>query len=167
MNDARLYLEIALVSQVVSSIVFIAALVYAWIRWMLPVVLAAQERSNRQIAEGERHRDEVKGALEALRGEIETARHDAELIERRSTERGEHERRLMLAEATEAGDRALADAGRELDRARAAARARLRDEIVARALELARDDAKRLVNPALDARFVERFIGSVEPAARG
>ena len=37
-----------------------------WFRWLLPVFMAAQERSNKQIAEAERHRDEVKAALETL-----------------------------------------------------------------------------------------------------
>ena len=60
MSDSRLYLEIAIWSQVVSSIVFIGALVFMWFRWLLPLFMAAQARSNRQIAEAERHRDEAK-----------------------------------------------------------------------------------------------------------
>ena len=63
MNDAQFYIKIAIWSQVVSSIIFLGVLAYMWFRWILPVVMAAQERSNRQIAEAERHRDEVKGAL--------------------------------------------------------------------------------------------------------
>jgi F0F1-type ATP synthase membrane subunit b/b' len=167
MNDSQLYLEIAVWSQIVSSIVFIGLLIYMWVRWLMPVVLAAQERSNRQIAEAERHRDEVKGALEALRQEIETARHDALLIGQRANTRGQHERELLVKEATEAGERALADAAREHERARAAARRRLRDEIVERALHLAREDAARRVGPQLDARFVERFTRELEQAAHG
>jgi F0F1-type ATP synthase membrane subunit b/b' len=167
MSESQFYLQIAVWSQIVSSIVFIGVLVFMWFRWLMPVFLAAQERSNRQIAEAERHRDEVKGALEALRDDIENARHDAELIERRACVRADHERDALLKETAEAGERTLADARRELDRARAAARAQLRDEIVARALALAREDARRLVNPALDARFVEGFTGSREGSARG
>ncbi len=45
-----------------------AVLVYMWFRWILPVVMAAQERSNRQIAEGERHRDEVKARTRLAAG---------------------------------------------------------------------------------------------------
>lgn len=167
MSDSQLYFQIAVWSQIVSSILFIALLVYMWNRWLMPVVFAAQERSNRQIAEAERHRDEVKGALEALRHEIETARHDAALIAERASRRGEHERDLLVREATEAGERTLADADRELERARAAARQRLRDEIVQRALRVARDDAARRVGPDLDARFVDRFTNELEQAARG
>jgi F0F1-type ATP synthase membrane subunit b/b' len=167
MSVAQQYLQIALWSQVVSSIVFIAVLIFMWFRWIVPVVIAAQERSNRQIADAERHRDEVKGALEALHGEIEAARHDAQLIDERASARAEHERDLLFNEAQEAGQRALADAERELDRALAAARHRLRDEMLGRALALARSDAQQRVGPDLDARFVERFTGSLEQVTHG
>ncbi|MBV9332982.1 MAG: ATP synthase F0 subunit B [Candidatus Eremiobacteraeota bacterium] len=167
MSEAQQYLQIALWSQVVSSIVFTAALIFMWFRWVMPVVMAAKERSNRQIADAERHRDEVKGALETLRGEIETARHDAQLIEQRAGLRAEHERDLLLNEAEEAGRRTLADAERELDRALTAARHRLRDEMLEAALAQARHDAMERVGPDLDARFVQRFTGSLEPATHG
>ncbi len=167
MSESQLYFHIAVWSQIASSVLFIAALVFMWFRWLLPVFLAAQQRSNRQIAEAERHRDEVKGALEALREEIGSARHDAQLIERRVNQRVEHERDLSRREATGAGERALADANREFERARAAARHRLRDEMVAAALRLARESAMRRVGRDLDARFVDRFADSLEPAARG
>jgi len=166
-TDARLYLQIAVWSQIVSSIVFLGVLVFMWFRWFMPVVMAAQARSNRQIAEAERHRDEVKGALEALNAEIDTARHDAALIEKRAKARAGHERELLLKESTDAGERLLSDAGHELERARAAARHQLRDEILERALKLARDEAAARAGPALDARFVDALTGSLEHAARG
>lgn len=167
MSDAQLYLHIAVWSQIASSIVFIAALIFMWTKWVMPVVLSAQERSNRQITEAERHRDEVKGALDALRDEIETARHDAGLIERRADGRAEHEREALLRETAQAGERALADARLELERARAAARQRLRDEMVASALSIAREEAAQRLGPAADARFVDRFTDSLEAAGRG
>ncbi|MBV9027029.1 MAG: hypothetical protein JO311_00305 [Candidatus Eremiobacteraeota bacterium] len=167
MSDAQTYLQIALWSQVISSIIFIAVIVFMWFRWIMPVVMAAQERSNRQIADAERHRDEVKAALDALHAEIETARHDALLIEQRASRRAEHERDLLLNEAQAAGKRALADAGRELDRALAAARRRLRDELFEKALSLARGDAAQRAGPALDTRLISEVAGSLEQSARG
>ena len=164
MSDAAVYLQIAVWSQIVSSIVFVAVLVFMWYRWVLPVVMGAQERSNRQIAEAERHRDEVKGALDALNAEIDTARHDAELIERRAKARAEHERQLLLNESTEAGERLLGDAGRELERARAAARHELRDELLERALRLARDRAAAQAGPEIDRRFVDALTDSLDAA---
>jgi F0F1-type ATP synthase membrane subunit b/b' len=167
MNEERLYLEISIWSQVVSSILFIGALVFIWNKWIQPVVMAAQARSNAQIAESERHRDEAKDALGALREEIDSARRDAELIEQRAELHAQRERETILKEATEAGERALRDAGGELERARAAARRRLRDELLDRALQIARHDAVRRVDAALDSRLVERFVGSLEEIAGG
>jgi F0F1-type ATP synthase membrane subunit b/b' len=167
MNDLQFYIKIAIWSQVVSSVVFLGVLVYIWSRWILPVVMAAQARSNQQIAEAERHRDEANAALQTLREEIEGARHDAKLIEQRVSERTDHEREALLQETTEAGERALAEAGRELERARAAARQRLRDDLLENALRLARQDAARRVDAALDARLVDRFAGSLEGIAGG
>lgn len=167
MNDAKLYLEIATWSQVVSSIVFIAVLVFMWMRWVMPVMLAAQARSNKQIAEAERRRDEVKGALTALREEIESAGRDAQLIKARAEEHAEHERQALLSEATDAGERGVREAGRELERARVAARQRLRDDVLAAALALARRDAAQRVDGALDSRLVERFASTLESSARG
>jgi F0F1-type ATP synthase membrane subunit b/b' len=167
MSDSQLYLNIAIWSQVISSIVFIGALVFMWFRWLMPLFMAAQDRSNRQIAEAERHRDEAKAALETLREEIEGARHDAKLIEERVNERVDHERAALLQETTEAGERALAEAGRELEWARAAARQRLRDQLLEGALRLARQEATQRVDAALDARLVDSFAGSLEGIARG
>lgn len=167
MSDERLYFEIALWSQVASSILFIAALVFIWNKWIKPVVLGAQAHSNAQIAQSERHRDEAKEALVTLREEIDTARRDAELIGQRAEVHAQREREAMLKDATDTGERALRDAGGELERARAAARLRLRDELLERALEIARHDAVQRVGPAVDSRLVERFVGSLEETAGG
>jgi F0F1-type ATP synthase membrane subunit b/b' len=162
MSEAQLYIKIAVWSQVVSSIFFIAVLAFVWYRWMLPVLLAAQSRSNRQIAEAERHRDEVRGALTALREEIESARHDAGLIVARADVHARHEREAALKETTESGERTLHDAQGELGRARAAARQRLRDELVAGALKLARGDAVARVGPGIERRLIDGLVGSLE-----
>lgn len=166
MSD-QFYLQIAIWSQVASSVVFILVLIWMWFKFLMPVFLSAQERSNKQIAEAERHRDEVKAALDALQHEIETARHDADLITQRVAERIEHERLASLAEANEAGDRALRNAGNELERARAAANARLRDQVLERALQLARTTASQRIDGSLNARLVDRFIADLSNGARG
>jgi F0F1-type ATP synthase membrane subunit b/b' len=167
MSPSQLYIEIAIWSQVASSICFMAALVFVWFRWLQPVLLAAQARSNEQIALAERHRDEVKGALVALREEIGSAQRDAELIAQRAELHAAREHEALVTDAREAGERSLRDAQGELERARAAARERLRDELVERALRIARGDAVTLVTAPLDARLIERFVGSLEGRARG
>ena len=162
MSDAQLYLKIALYSQVVSAIVFIAVLVYIWNRWILPVVMAAQERSNKQIAEAERHRDEARDALTTLRDEIESAQRDAGLIGERAEVHGQHEREAALAEATTAGERQMRDAAMELDRARAAGRQHLRDAMIAGALQIARTEAPERLGAAGERRLVDAAVGSLE-----
>ena len=167
MSEESLYLEISIWSQVASSILFLGALVFIWNKWIMPVVLAAQAHSNAQITQSERHRDEAKEALVALREEIDTARRDAQLIGQRAEVHAQREREAVLKDATESGERALRDAGGELERARTAARLRLRDELLERALQIARHDAAQRVGPALDSRLVERFVGSLEEIAGG
>ncbi|HEY9086433.1 MAG TPA: hypothetical protein VIN40_10945 [Candidatus Tyrphobacter sp.] len=164
MNQEQTYLQIAIWSQVVSAVVFMAALIYIWGRWLQPTVLAAQERSNRQIAEAERHRDDAEAALTALRAEIENAHADADLIRARANTYAEHERQAALAEAAEAGERALRNARAELDRARAAARLRLRVELADKALAVARSDAERRIDARGNARLVEHFLATLESA---
>jgi F0F1-type ATP synthase membrane subunit b/b' len=167
MSEERLYLEISIWSQVASSVLFLGALVFIWNKWIMPVVLAAQANSNAQIAQSERHRDEAKEALVTLREEIDTAQRDALLIGQRAEVHAQREREAMLEEATEAGERSLRDAGGELERALAAARLRLRDELLERALQIARHDAVARIGPAVDSRLVERFVGSLEKSAGG
>lgn len=166
MND-KLYLEIAVWSQVASSVIFIAVLAYMWKRFAMPVLMAAQERSNQQIAEAERHRDEVKGALGALHDEILSAGRDAELIAQRADQHAVREREAMIEEAKEAGERTLRDAHGELDRARAAARQRLRDDLLERALQVARDEAAQRTGPSLDERLIAGFAGTLQEGTRG
>ncbi len=164
MGSSELYIQIATWSQVASALLFVASMAYIWMRWLQPMVLGARARSNRQISEAERHRDEAKAALEALRDEIERATRDAELIRRRADGQAVREREDIVAEAMAASERVLHNAAGELERARAAARLRLRDEIVAQALAEARDEAQRRVDAPANARLVERFLATLENA---
>ncbi len=160
--SAQTYLTIAIWSQVISAAVFIAALVYMWRRFIQPVVLAAQQRSNQQIAEAERHRDDAKAALTALQEQIEGAKRDAELIRARAERQAAYERNGIIAEATDSGERLVRNARGELDRARAAARERLRGELLARALESANAGAARLIDTSVNERLVHGFLSSLE-----
>lgn len=164
MNDPQFYVRIALWSQVVASVLFIAFLVWIWVKYLQPAVLAAQERQNKQIAEAERHRDEAKATLDLLRNQINGAAHDAEAIKHRAVAQAQREFDAAVAEAKDAGERALTNAGGELDRARASAREQLRREILDRALAQARQDAERRVDVSTNARLVSDFLGSLEKA---
>jgi F0F1-type ATP synthase membrane subunit b/b' len=166
MSADPFYIQIAIWSQVASAVLFVAALAYIWTRYLQPMVLTAQERSNEQIAQAERHRDEAKAALELLKGEIESAKHDAELIRERARTHAEREREATIAEVKEAGERTVRNAEGELARAREAARVRLRGELVGNALAHARDAAARRVDGAKNERLVEGFLTALESAPR-
>ena len=156
------YERIAVLSQVISAALFMVALVYLWIRFILPAVVAAQEAHNKQIAETVRHRDDAKSALDVLKAEIDGAQRDAEAIRQRARELAAYEREQTLAQAREDGERTLHGAEGELDRARAVDRERLRTELLDRALEIARTRATQRVDAAVQSKLLDNFVASVE-----
>jgi len=160
--DTWNYEEIAKWSQIVSAIFFYAVIVWMWIKFIAPALKQAQTDKNKQIAEAERHRDDAKAALDALRHEIEGAKHDATLIRTRADEQARREASTIVEEAREAGERALRNAQGEIDRARAAARVGLRAEFVDKALVLARVEAERRIDGPINARLVDGFATSLE-----
>lgn len=160
------YEQVAKWSDIISAILFLAVMVWLWMKYIAPAVLAAQENTNRQLAEAERHRDEAKAALELLRREIDGAKRDAQLIHERAATQAQHESEHLLAESKAAGERALRNAQGELDRARAAAREAFREELAAKALDLARREAESRVDGGVNARLVDRFVASLEHGAR-
>lgn len=156
------YEQIAKWSDIVSALLFLAVLVYLWFKYIQPVVLAAQEKSNDLIELAERHRDEAKAAIDALNRELEGAQRDAGLIRERAQGQAQREAETTIAEANAAGERALNNADGELERARASARRALRDEFAAQALDLARSQAQQRVDGALNVRLVQAFMTSLE-----
>jgi F-type H+-transporting ATPase subunit b len=156
------YEEIAKWSDILSAISFLAVLVYLWFKYIQPAVLAAQAKSNELIQVAERHRDEAKGAIEALTRELEGAQRDAGLIRERATGQAQREAEALVAEAKTSGERALHNAQGELARARAAARQQLRDELAEQALDLARSQAQQRVDGALNVKLVHAFVASLE-----
>jgi ATP synthase F0 subunit b len=149
-------------SQIVAAILFIGVLVWLWLKYIMPAILTAQERHNKQIAEAERHRDEAKAALDVLRGEIGTAGHDATLIVERADEQAQREHHTTIEQARDAGERSIRNAQLEFDRAMVAARDRLRDELASKALDRARDLAKARVDASENAALVDRFVTNLE-----
>jgi F0F1-type ATP synthase membrane subunit b/b' len=155
------YELIAQYSQVASSVLFLAVMVWIWNRFIQPAVLKAQENANAQIAQAERHRDQAKAALDALQGEIEAASRDADAIKQRCVVQARSEHDALIREAREAGERAVRNAQGELQRARQAARGRLRDELLEKALDTARVQAASRVDDPTNARLLQAFIASL------
>jgi F0F1-type ATP synthase membrane subunit b/b' len=161
-NHDSVYVQIAVWSQVLSSALFLCVLAWLWFKFIEPAIMAAQERYNKQIAEAERHRDEAKATLDLLKNEIDGAAQDAELIKRRADAQAAREYEATVIETREAGERAVRNARAEFARALAAARDRLRIELLDKALVQARRDATQRVDAALNGRLVDRFVGSLE-----
>ena len=155
------YEEIAVYSQVISAILFIAVLVWMWFKFIQPAVLAAQENHNKQIAEAERHRDEAKASLGALRQEIDGAKRDAALIAQRANDQAARESEATVTDAREGGERALRNAQGELVRARASAREEFRAELLERALAEARTAAANRIDSNVNSQLVNRFVSSL------
>ncbi|MGH7737138.1 MAG: hypothetical protein ACREMP_04640 [Candidatus Tyrphobacter sp.] len=166
MTQDAFYLQVAIWSQVASAILFVVALAYIWVHYLMPMVLAAQRRSNEQIAEAERHRDEAKAAIDLLQEDIESARHDAQRIAGRAERHAAREREAAIAQTRSAGARTIRNAHGEIERAREAGRVRLRSEIVAKALAAVRDAAQRRVDEAANKRLVHEFLSRVERTPR-
>ena len=160
------YEQVAKWSDIVSAILFLAVLVWLWVKYIAPAVLAAQENTNKQLAEAERHRDEAKAALDVLRQQIEAAHRDASMIAERTGNLAKHESESVLAAAREAGERAVRNAEGELERARAAARAGFREELASKALDLARSEASARVDAGVDTRLIQQFVASLDRGAR-
>jgi F-type H+-transporting ATPase subunit b len=156
------YTQIAEYSQIASAVLFLAVMIWIWIKFIQPAVLVAQRNANAQIAEAERHRDEAKAVLDSLQGEIASAQRDAEAIKERCRLQAQSEREAVLLEAREAGERAVRNAQGELGRARAAAREQLRDELLNQALQLARTQASQRVDERVNAQLVGSFLASIE-----
>ncbi len=159
------YEAIAVWSQVVSSVLFLVALVWMFNKFLIPVVMAAQTAKNEEIARTELHRDQAKATLETLKLQMGNAERDAASILDRARDQAKHERESAVAETKAAGDRALRNADSELERARAGARDGLRNELAQKALALARSEAAARITPGIGGRLVDRFIDSLEHGA--
>ena len=155
------YDQIAFWSQIAGFVLFTGALVWAWNKFLTPALAASAKASNDRVALGERHRDEMYAAVDSLRHAIDGAKLDAQAMMERVKERAQHERAAILAEAKDAGERALRNADLELARARMAAREQLRDALAEKALEIARTSANMRIDSTANARLVQEFIERV------
>lgn len=156
------YTAIAEYSQIASAVLFVVAMGWIWVKFIQPAVIAAHQNANAQLAEAERHRDAAKAQLESLQGEIDSARRDAIAIKQRVEAQAKVECEAIVSEARRAGERSVKNAQGELERSLAAARERLRDELLDQALTLARTQAQQRVDAGVNARLVGSFLSNLE-----
>lgn len=155
------YEAIATWSQVVSSVLFMAVLVWMFVKLIIPLVMTAQKNKNDEIARAEERRDAAKARLSELRASTGDADADATAIKERAVAQAERELQAAVAEAGDAGERALRNAQGELERARAAARQSLQNEFLEKALARARGEAAKRVTPAVNSELVDRFVNTL------
>ena len=156
------YEAIAQWSQVVSAIAFLGAMVWIWVKFIQPAVLTAQQAQNERIKEAEMHRDQAKQRLDSLQGAIGSAQSEAATMKERAVAQGQREHDAIVAESRDAGERQFRNAQGELDRARVAARERLRAELADKALDVATAEATQRVDAGVNAQLVTAFVSNLE-----
>ncbi len=160
MSDA-FYEQLAIGSQVVASVLFLVVLVILWNRYVSPAVIASQTRKNTELAESEARRDAARAETEVARGEIARAEDDARTIRARGEADAKRTREAILAAANAEGERLVRNADGELDRGRAAARDRLRTDMLEKAMQIAREASLHL-DEATNRRLVGEAVDSAE-----
>ena len=152
---------LAQVSQIVGAVVFVVVAVLIWNKYIAPGVKAYQASKNAELAEAEARRERIKADCAAAEAEIARAEADAQEIRARIVTIVGHDHGLAIAEAKAEAERIVRNAGGELDRARLAARDRMRVELVEKALAKARAEAPRRVDPATNKRLIDDTIAQL------
>ena len=149
---------LAQVSQIVGAIVFLIVAVLVWNRFIAPAVKAYTAAKNAELAEAESRREHMRADVAAARGEIETAEADAKMMAERAQLAVQRDRAKAIDDAQHEAERIVRNAEGELDRARMAARDRLRVEFIEKALAKARADATARVTDAANATLVRAVV---------
>ena len=152
---------LAMWSQIVGAVVFLIVAVLIWRKYIAPGVKAYQAAKNAELAEAEARRDRIRADAAAAHAEIDAADADAGMIRERAASAAEHERVKTLEEAAAEAARIVRNAEGELERARLAARDRLRIEFIEKALAKARAEAPQRVGDGIDKKLVEETIADL------
>jgi len=163
MNTA-FYEDVAFWSQLAGSFAFIACVVYGWLRFITPAVVAQRDRKNAELFEAEKRRDRLRAEIELARQEVAVAEAEVDGIRGRAERDVERLRETILAEAEAEAERLVRNAEGELERGRMAARDLVRDELLNKAVEIAIARAKAL-DAGADHKLIESAVGSLERGA--
>jgi F-type H+-transporting ATPase subunit b len=158
---------IARYSQIIGAIVFVVVIVWMFRKFVLPALASYEAAKNAEISEAEARREKMKAGVGAARAEVENAGRDAASIEERAKADAAAEHDRIIAAAKDDAARIVRNAEGELDRARMAARAALREELVRKALEAARAAASARVDAQTNSRLVGTTIDNVERERAG
>jgi F-type H+-transporting ATPase subunit b len=163
MNDV-FYEHVATWSQILGSFAFLAVVVFLWIKLLTPAVLSAQIQKNAELSEAEKRRDAAREQAALAEAELAAAGGDVGAIAARAARDAQHLREKILAEAKAEAERLIRNAEGELGRGRLSARELLREELLTKALQMARESAAGM--PESDnARLVSQVVESLERGA--
>ncbi len=154
----RFFESVALWSQVLGAVVFLIVLILLFRKYLIPAVEANERARNAEIAEAEARRERVRAEAGTARAEVEGAQRDAAEIRARVETVVEREHDQLVAEARADGERMVRNAQGELERARMAARDRLRIELIEKALLQARAQAAGRVDERTNTRLVNETV---------
>jgi F-type H+-transporting ATPase subunit b len=147
---------VAQYSQFIGAAVFIVVIILLFNKYVGPAVASNEKAKNAEIADAELRREKLKAEVAAARAEVENASRDAAAIEARAKTDAAHDRERMIAEAHADAARIIHNAEGELDRARIAANATLREEFVTKALA----EARRIATGRVDAQTNAKLVGA-------
>ncbi len=159
--SADFYTRLAVWSQIAASVLFSAVMVYLWVKFVAPAVVAARDRKNAELLESERRRDAAKEEVAVAERELAQTAQEVDAIAARAARDAAAIHERILTEAKAEGERLVRNAEGELDRGRIAARETLRAELVAKALEIARGGARSLGDD-VSRRLVGEVVDSLE-----
>jgi F0F1-type ATP synthase membrane subunit b/b' len=145
-------------SQIGGAVVFLIAIVLIWNKFIAPGVKGYQAAKNAELAEAEARREHIRADVAAARAEVERADAECREIAARSLTTVEHDNVKALEEAKADAERIVRNAEGELERARLAARDRLRIEFIEKALAQAREQASGRVSDATNAKLVDETV---------
>lgn len=150
--------QLAQWSQIAGAVVFIVAIVWIWNKFIAPGVKAYQAAKNAELADALARLDHIRADLAAARAEVERADEDCREILSRVDLVVHRERTKAIDEANADAERIVRNAQGELDRARLAARDRLRIEFIEKALAKARTEAPARVSDATNRQLVNATV---------
>jgi len=152
---------LAMGSQIVGAIIFVIAVILIWNKYIAPAVKAYQESKNAEVTEAESRRERMRADVAAARAEAERAEADAREITLRAEVTAKREHDKAVEEAKADAERVVRNAEGELERARLAARDRLRIEFIEKALAKARADAPARVSDETNKKLVETTLADL------
>jgi F0F1-type ATP synthase membrane subunit b/b' len=155
---------LAQASQIAGAVIFVIVMIVIWNKYIAPGVKSYQAAKNAELAEAEARRERMRADITAARSDLEAAGSDAQMIRERIEAAAARDRAKTLAEAQAEAERIVHNAQGELERARMAARDRLRIEFIEKALAKARADAPRRVTDTVNEQLVN---ATVDDLARG